>query len=183
MPLPWPVELNGRRLGIAGLGRIGRALARRARGFGLTVHYHNRSRLPAELEGGAIYHDRLEALLPESDILSINAPASTETRHLLNAARIALLPDGAIVVNTARGDLVDDGALIAALQSGRLFAAGLDVYAGEPQLDPGYATLQNAYLLPHIGSATVETRNAMGFRALDNLDAFFAGREPPHRVA
>lgn len=176
------VELHGKRLGILGMGRIGRAVARRARGFGLEIHYHNRSRLAADDEQGAIYHDSIDDLMPVCDFLSINAPASPETLKFLNAARIDRMPDGAIVVNTARGDLVEDNALIAALQSGKLFAAGLDVFSGEPNFDPRYADLPNAYLMPHIGSATVETRNAMGFRSLDNLDAFFAGDVPPHRV-
>lgn len=176
------VDLYGKRLGILGMGRIGRAVARRARGFGLEIHYHNRSRLAPDDEQGAIYHESIDALMPVCDFLSINAPASPETRQCLNAARIDRMPDGAIVVNTARGDLVQDDDLIAALQSGKLFAAGLDVFSGEPNFDPRYADLPNAYLLPHIGSATIETRNAMGFRALDNLDAFFAGDVPPHRV-
>jgi lactate dehydrogenase-like 2-hydroxyacid dehydrogenase len=148
----------------------------------MEIHYHNRSRLPAELEQGARFHARAEELLPYCDFLSINAPASADTTGFLNAARIALLPDGAIVVNTARGPLVDDEALIAALKSGKLAAAGLDVFTGEPQIHPGYAGLPNTFLLPHLGSATTETRNAMGFKALDNLDAFFAGRPLPARV-
>jgi lactate dehydrogenase-like 2-hydroxyacid dehydrogenase len=108
---------------------------------------------------------------------------TAETHHWLNAKRIARLPDGAIVVNAARGPIVDDEALIAALRSGKLAGAGLDVFENEPKLNPGYRTLTNTFLLPHLGSATLETRNAMGFKALDNLDAFFAGREPPDRVA
>jgi lactate dehydrogenase-like 2-hydroxyacid dehydrogenase len=121
-------------------------------------------------------------MLPHCDFLSLNAPATAETTGFLNAARIGMLPDGAIVVNTARGPLVDDEALIAALKSGKLAAAGLDVFTGEPDINPGYRTLDNAFLLPHLGSATTETRNAMGFKALDNLDAFFAGKPLPARV-
>lgn len=176
-------HLGGKRLGILGMGRIGRAVAARARAFGMSVRYHNRRRLAPELEDGALWRDGVEALLADSDVLSLNAPAGPETERLLDARRLALLPPGAIVVNTARGALIDDAALIAALKAGRIAAAGLDVFAGEPQVDPGYLALPNAYLLPHLGSATVETRDAMGFRALDNLDAFFAGRTPPDRVA
>ncbi|GAB5468256.1 MAG: D-glycerate dehydrogenase [Rhodospirillales bacterium] len=176
-------HLGGRRLGILGMGRIGRAVADRARAFGMTIHYHNRSRLAAEQEAGAIFHADPEELLKVSDVLSLNAPATAETENFLDAARIALLPQGAIVVNSARGNLVDDEALIAALRSGRLAAAGLDVFRGEPAVHPDYLSLTNAYLLPHMGSATLDTRHAMGFRCLDNLDAYFAGREPPNRIA
>jgi lactate dehydrogenase-like 2-hydroxyacid dehydrogenase len=175
-------DMTGKRLGIYGMGRIGQAVAKRARAFDMKIHYHNRSRLPAEREHGAIFHASAEDMLPHCDFLSINAPASPETTGFLNAARIALLPDGAIVVNTARGPLVDDEALIAALKSGKLRAAGLDVFTGEPKIHPGYASLPNTFLLPHLGSATTETRNGMGFKALDNLDAFFAGKPLPARV-
>src|SRR5262249_46418643 len=146
-------------------------------------HYSNRTRLPAELEQGATYHADAEAMLPHCDVLSINCPASPETRRFLDARRIAKLPDGAIVVNSARGAIVDDDALIAALRSNKLSAAGADVYENEPKNHPGYRTLPNVFLLPHLGSATVETRNAMGFKCLDNLDAVFAGRTPPYRLA
>ena len=176
------LQVSGKRLGIVGMGRVGRIMARRARGFDMQIHYYNRSRLPAELELDAVYHDSVEGLLPHCDFLSIHCPATPETRHLLNAERIALLPDRAVVVNTARGAVVDDDALIAALRSGKLFAAGLDVFNNEPRIHPGYRELKNTFLLPHIGSATVETRDAMGFRALDNLDAIMAGREPRDRL-
>ncbi len=177
------VQVTGKRIGIVGMGRVGQVVARRARAFEMQVHYHNRRRIDPDLEHGAVYHADLESMLPLCDILSLNCPATPETKGVLNAARIARLPDGAIVVNTARGALVDDDALIAALKSGKLWAAGLDVYNNEPAIDPRYRDLPNTFLLPHIGSATRETRNAMGFRALDNLDAFFAGREPGDRVA
>lgn len=170
------LDLAGATLGIVGMGRIGRALAQRARGFGLKIHYHNRRRLPPAEEAGATYHATLEAMLPQSRFLSLNCPAAPGTVRMLDAERLALLPEAAVVVNTARGTLVDDEALIAALKSGRLFAAGLDVYDGEPDLHPGYRELDNVFLLPHLGSATEGTRDAMGFRCLDNLDAFFAGR-------
>ena len=176
------VHVTGKRLGIFGMGRIGRAVARRARGFDMAVHYHNRSRLAPALEDGAVWHDTPESLLAASDFLSINAPSTPETRGFLDAGRIAHLPDGAVVVNTARGDLVDDDALIAALRSGKVAAAGLDVFAGEPNLDPRYRELDNTFLLPHLGSASLETRDAMGYCCLDNLDAFFAGRPCPNAL-
>ena len=176
------VHVTGKRLGIFGMGRIGRAVARRARGFEMEIHYHNRSRLAPDLENGAVWHDTPESLLEASDFLSINAPSSPQTRRFLDSERIALLPDGAVVVNTARGDLVDDDALIAALRSGKVAAAGLDVFAGEPHLDPRYRALDNTFLLPHIGSASHETRDAMGYCCLDNLDAFFAGRPCPNAL-
>jgi lactate dehydrogenase-like 2-hydroxyacid dehydrogenase len=149
----------------------------------MSVHYHNRRRLAPETEAGAVYHEKLNEMLPKCDFLALHCPATPETEGMLNQTRIALLPDGAIVVNAARGGVVDDKALIAALRSGKVAAAGLDVYNGEPDIDPGYRALANTFLLPHVGSATRETRDAMGFRALDNLDAIFAGREPRDRVA
>ena len=176
-------DVRGKRLGIYGMGRIGRAVADRARGFGMEIHYHNRSKLAPELEAGAVYHPDAEAMLGEIDILSLNCPATAETEGFLNADRIARMRDGAIVLNSARGSVIVDDALIEALQSGKLSAAGLDVFDGEPKLDARYLGLENTFLMPHIGSATLETRNAMGFRALDNLDAIFAGREPGDRIA
>jgi len=161
------------------MGRIGQALARRARGFGLQIHYHNRHRLPPELEQGAVFHDRLDALLPHCRFLSLHCPGSAATRHMIDARALDLLPRGAVLVNTARGSLVHDEAVLAALRDGRLFAAGLDVYADEPDLHPGYRHQRNCFLLPHLGSATIATRNAMGFRCLDNLAAIFAGRPTP----
>ena len=175
-------HLGGKRLGIDGMGRIGRAVATRARAFGMEIHYHNRNRLDPALEEGATYYADADELMKVSDFFSINAPSSPDTESFLDARRIELMPQGAIVVNTARGTLVDDEALIAALKSGRLAGAGLDVYRNEPKLHAGYLGLTNAFLLPHLGSGTVETRNAMGFCCLDNLDAFFAGKEPPNRL-
>ncbi len=174
------VDFSGKRLGIFGMGRIGQAVAERARAFGLQIHYHNRRRLPGAEEQGAVFHQHLDDLLAVSDILSINAPSTPETRRIVNAEAIARMPEGAILVNTARGDMVDDEALIAALKTGRLRAAGLDVFAGEPKLNPAYLDLPNAYLLPHLGSATVETRDRMGFMALDNIDAVLQGRPAPY---
>jgi lactate dehydrogenase-like 2-hydroxyacid dehydrogenase len=175
-------QVTGKRFGVLGMGRVGQVTADRARGFGMEVHYHNRARLPENLEKGAIFHDTLEGLLAVSDVLSLHCPSTPETRHVINADTLAQLPDRAILVNTARGGLVDEPALIAALQSGKLFAAGLDVFETEPGGNPAIAALPNVFLLPHIGSATEETRDAMGFRALDNLDAFFAGRTPADGV-
>src|SRR5579863_2967815 len=176
-------HVGGKRLGILGMGRIGRSVATRARGFGMAIHYHNRDPLPSDHAQGAHYHPTPESLLGVSDILSIHCPLTPETRHFLDARRIALLPEGAIVVNTARGGVVRDDDLIAALRSGRLAAAGLDVFEGEPKIHPGYRSLPNTFLLPHLGSATRETREAMGFRALDNLDAYFSGKAPRDRIA
>lgn len=176
-------DVKNKRLGVFGMGRIGRAVADRARGFGMEIHYHNRSKLSPDLEAGAVYHADPEEMLREIDILSMNCPATPETEYFLNSDRINMMKDGAIVVNSARGSVIVDDALISALQSGKLASAGLDVFDGEPKVDPRYLTLENAFLMPHIGSATIETRNAMGFRALDNLDAVFAGNEPGDRIA
>ena len=176
------IQVTGKHLGILGMGRIGRALARRARGFDMTIHYSNPRRLSPDLEAGAIYHADPEAMLGEIDFLSLNCPATPTTHKFLDARRIALMRDGAVVVNTARGGIVDDDALVAALTSGKLAAAGLDVFDGEPAIHPAYRTLENTFLLPHMGSATREARDAMGFKCLDNLDAYFAGREPPDRL-
>jgi lactate dehydrogenase-like 2-hydroxyacid dehydrogenase len=177
------IQVTGKRLGVIGMGRVGQVTAERARGFEMEILYHNRSRLSPAAEKGARYYESLEAMLPECEFLSIHCPATPETRGLVNADRIDRLPDGAIIVNTARGAVVDDDALIAALESGKLAAAGLDVFNNEPDINPRYRKLENTFLLPHIGSATRETRDAMGFRALDNLDAIFAGQEPRDRVA
>ena len=176
-------QVTGRRMGIVGMGRVGQVVADRARGFGMEVHYHNRRRLPEGTEKGAVFHATLDSLLAVSDVLSLHCPAGPESTGLIGARELALLPERAILVNTARGALVDEGALVEALGSGRLFAAGLDVFRDEPGGNPALAALPNTFLLPHIGSATAETRNAMGFRALDNLDAFFAGEAPGDRVA
>ena len=175
-------RLDGKRLGILGLGKIGQALAKRARAFDMQIHYHNRTRRPAHEEQGATYHATFETLLAVSDVLSINAPATGETRHIVNARTLALLPRGAIVVNSARGDLVADDDLIAALKSGQVGYAGLDVFEGEPKHHPGYLGLDNVFLLPHMGTSAMEARIEMGLEALDNIDAYFAGRELPHKV-
>ena len=174
-------QVTGKRFGVLGMGRVGRVAARRARGFDMAIHYHNRR--PVEGEPDATYHASVEELLPNCDVLSIHCPATPETTGLLNAERLAMLPAGAVLVNTARGAIIDDDVLIAALKSGHLFAAGIDAFNNEPNIPAGYRELDNVFLLPHIGSATRETRDAMGYRALDNLDAFFAGNPPIDRVA
>jgi lactate dehydrogenase-like 2-hydroxyacid dehydrogenase len=173
-------QVTGKRLGILGMGRVGRVVARRARGFDMEIHYHDLRPLPAD-EG--VFHQTLEGMLPHCDFLSLHCNVTPATRGVMTAQRLAMLPDGAIFVNAARGALVDDDALVDALRSGRLRAAGIDAYNNEPNVDPRIVALPNTFLMPHIGSATRETRDAMGFRALDNLDAFFAGREPGDRVA
>ncbi|MDG1282119.1 MAG: D-glycerate dehydrogenase [Pseudorhodobacter sp.] len=171
-------QVTGARLGIIGMGRVGQAFARKARGFEMEIHYYNRNPVADDLAQGATYHASVESLLGVADFLSLHCPATPATKGLLNAERLALLPKGAVVVNTARGALVDEAALLAALQSGHVAAAGLDCFVTEPGGNPAFATQENIFMLPHIGSATTKTRDAMGFRALDNLDAFFAGKSP-----
>ena len=171
-------DVSGKRLGILGMGRIGQAVARRAAAFGMEIHYHSRKPVDGGLAPGARYHARFEDMLPHSDFLSINCASTPETRGMVNATALALLPEGAIVVNTARGDIVDDDALFGALASGRLAAAGLDVFKGEPKIDPRYRGLDNVFLLPHIGSATPGTRSAMAHKCIDNLAQFFRGERP-----
>ncbi len=176
------VGVVGRSLGIFGMGRIGRELAGLARGLAMTVHYRDVARLPPEQERGAVFHGEDDSFLAASELLSLNAPGGAATMHWLNAERIAKLPRGAVVANAGRGTLVHDPALIAALRSGHVAAAGLDVYEGEPALNPEYRTLENVVLLPHLGSATGVTRDAMGAMVLDGIDAVLAGREPPNLV-
>jgi len=180
MLLGW--QIGGKVLGILGMGRVGQAVARRARGFGMKIHYSNASELPAEIAGDAVYHQDPSDLLRVSQFLSLHAPETPQTRHFLNSKAISLLPPGAIVVNAARGGLVVDDDLIAALKSGRVAAAGLDVFEGEPKLHPEYVSLKNTFLLPHIGSATIETRTAMGMLALDNVEAVLNGGPAPTLV-
>ena len=172
-------RLDGKKLGIYGFGKIGQALAQRARGFDMEIHYHDIMQQPPEKEKGAIFHKTLDSLLSVSEFFSINAPSTPETRYFFNTSVIDKLPKGAIVVNTARGDLVKDEDMIAALKSGRLGYAGLDVFAGEPKIHEGYYDLPNTFLFPHLGSAAIEARNQMGFEALDNIDAAFAGKPMP----
>jgi lactate dehydrogenase-like 2-hydroxyacid dehydrogenase len=176
-------QLTGKVLGILGMGQVGRAVAQRARGFGMSIHYFNPTRLPAALEKDAVFHSSASDLLRVSQFLSLHAPETPETHHFINSRTIDLLPQGAILINAARGGLVVDEDLIAALKSGRVAAAGLDVFEGEPNLHPGYVALKNTFLLPHFGSATVETRLAMAMLALDNIDAVLGGKPAPSLVS
>ena len=166
-------QLTGSRLGILGMGRIGRAVADRARAFGMKIHYYNRSRLDKNLEKDAIYHKSLESLLSVSDFFSINCPATKETKHIINSKTIKHFPDGAIISNSARGDMIDDDAMVEALKNGKIFSLGLDVYNGEPNIHPEYLTLPNVFVLPHLGSATIKTRTAMANLAVSNMEEFF----------
>lgn len=177
------VELTGKTLGILGMGRIGQGIAERARAFGMQITYHNRKPLAPELAKGAVHQADVTAFLGAIDALAIACPLTEETRGFLNAERIAAMRPGALVVNIARGPVVDDDALIAALKSGHVRAAGLDVFTNEPKLDPRYLDLPNAFLLPHIGSSTVESRRAMGRTLIDGLTALAEGRDPSNRVA
>ena len=170
------VRVTGKRIGILGMGRIGRALAQRARGFDMKVLYHSRTRLPPDLERGAEYYADFHAMLPQCDFLSIHAPGGAATDRMIDARALSLLAPNAVLVNVARGSLIDEDALYAALTSGRLFAAGLDVFRNEPDFDMRFAALENVVLSPHVGSGSKETRDAMGFRALDNIAAVLAGR-------
>ena len=175
-------QVTGARLGILGMGGVGQALARKARGFDMQIHYHNRRRLSPEQEAGATYHESLDSLLAVSDFLSLNCPTTPETVGLMNAARFAAMPAGSILVNAARGALVDEAALLAAIETGHLAAAGLDCFVTEPGGNPAFAAQERIVTMPHVGSATVATRDAMGALALDNLDAFFRGDPPPNRL-
>lgn len=174
-----PTQLMGTRvfektLGIIGMGRIGQALAKRAKGFGMKIHYHNRRPYNKEIkdEIGAIYFENLEEMLPTLDFLSINTPFTNETANIINSNRLDLLKSNCILVNTARGGIVDEEALIHSLKTKTIAGAGLDVYDGEPKINPGFFQLENVVLLPHLGSATVETRVEMGFRVIANIEKF-----------
>jgi glyoxylate reductase len=171
-------QMSNKRLGILGMGRIGRAVARRAKGFGMEIHYHNRSKLPSELEDGAIYHKDLKSLFAKSDFLSINCPATPETIKIINKETLSYLKNNTVIGNAARGDIVDDDAMVEAIKSGKVFAYGLDVYNGEPRIHPEYLKLKNIFLLPHLGSATKRTRWDMAYRATKNLEDFFLGKKP-----
>ena len=166
-------QLTGTRLGILGMGRIGQKIASIAKSLGMIIHYRNRSRLSEEKEQGAIYHDNLKSLFEVSDVLSICCPATKETENLINKETLEYFPTGAVITNVARGDIVDDEALIDALNRRKIYAAGLDVYKGEPNLNPGYLKIKSVFILPHLGSATKHTRIAMANLAIDNIDEFF----------
>jgi len=166
-------QLTGARLGILGMGRIGRAVAKLSRPFGMEIHYHNRSKLSSELEEGATYHENIKSLFSVSDILTINCPATNETINIINKETLEYFPRGAIITNSARGDMIDDDAMIDALNRRKIYAVGLDVYKNEPNLNSGYLKHKSAFILPHLGSATKETRTAMGNLAINNIDEFF----------
>ena len=166
-------QLTGTRLGILGMGRIGQKIAKIAKSLGMVIHYHNRSKLSEEKEQGATYHDNLNDLMKVSDVLSVCCPASKETINLINKDTLELLPKGAVVTNVARGEIIEDEALIEALERRKVYAVGLDVYKNEPNLNPGYLKHKSAFILPHLGSATKETRTAMANLAIDNMDEFF----------
>ena len=166
-------QLEGSRLGILGMGRIGRAVALRAKAFNMKIHYRNRTRLKADLEAGANYHDSIKSLFSVSDILSINCPATPETTNIINKETLEFFPKGAIITNSARGDMIDDEDMVQALISKRIFSLGLDVYKGEPNIYPGYLNQPNVFILPHLGSATIKTRTAMADLAIDNIEEYF----------
>ncbi len=166
-------QLDGSRLGILGMGRIGRAVAKRARAFGMKIHYHNRSRLNKDLEFGAEYHKNIKSLFSVSDFLSINCPATLETKNIINKKTLEFFPKDAIIINSARGDMIDDEAMVQALINKKIYALGLDVYNGEPNINPGYIKQPNIFVLPHIGSSTERTRTAMADLAIDNIEEYF----------
>ena len=166
-------QLQGSRLGILGMGRIGRAVAKLAKAFGMEIHYHNRSKLNSDLEMGAIYHSSIKSLFSVSDILSINCPATKETKNIINKETLEYFPHGAIITNSARGDMIDDEALVQALINRKIYSVGLDVYNGEPNLYSGYLNQPNVFILPHLGSATKKTRTAMADLAISNIEEFF----------
>ncbi len=175
-------QLTGTRLGILGMGRIGKKIAKIATSLGMIIHYHNRSKLETNEEKGATYHKDLKSLLSVSDVLSVCCPASKETVNMINKETLEYLPKGAVVTNVARGDIVDDEALIDALNRRKVYAVGLDVYKGEPNLNPGYLKHKSAFILPHLGSATKETRIAMANLAIDNLEEFFKNGNCKNKV-
>jgi glyoxylate reductase len=174
----------GKRLGILGMGRIGSALARRAKGFGLSVHYHNRRPVPDDLEAAleATYWESLDQMLAHMDVVSVNCPHTPATYHLLSARRLRLMQPQAILVNTARGEIVDEEALMQLLETRAIAGAGLDVFEHEPAVDPRLRALDNVVLLPHMGSATIEGRIAMGEKVIINIKTFADGHRPPDRV-
>jgi len=166
-------QLTGTRLGILGMGRIGQKIAKIAKSLGMIIHYHNRSKLKTDKEDGAVYHDSIKSLFSVSDVLSICCPATKETENMINKETVEYFPKGAVITNVARGDIVDDEALIDALNRRKIYGVGLDVYKNEPNLNPGYIKIKSAFILPHLGSATKDTRIAMANLAIDNIDEFF----------
>ena len=166
-------QLTGTRLGVLGMGRIGQKIAKIAKSLGMIIHYHNRSNLDPEKENGSTYHDSVKSLFSVSDVLSICCPATKETENMINKETVEYFPKGAVITNVARGDIVDDEALIDALNRRKIYAVGLDVYKNEPNLNPGYSKIKSAFILPHLGSATKDTRIAMANLAIDNIDEYF----------
>jgi glyoxylate reductase len=175
-------QMSNKRLGILGMGRIGRAVAKRAKAFGMEIHYHNRSKLSSDLEDGAIYHKTIKDLFEQSEFLSLNCPATPETTKIVNKETLNYLKKNTVIGNAARGDIVDDDAMVESLKNGTVFAYGLDVYNGEPKIHPEYLKLKNIFLLPHLGSATKRTRWDMAYRATKNLEDFFSGKKPLDQV-
>ena len=167
-------SITGKTLGIIGMGRIGRMVAKFAKAFEMKIIYYNRNKLSDDLEDGAKYFSNIKSMLPECDFVSIHTPATAETKHILNSSTISLLPKHAVVVNTSRGTTIDDNALIEALKNKQIYAAGLDVFNNEPNIDKRYLKLENCFMLPHIGSATHETRLAMSMMAVDNIYCYFS---------
>jgi len=175
-------QLTGARLGILGMGRIGRAVAKLSRPFGMKIHYHNRSKLNPDLEEGATYHENIKSLFSVSDILAINCPATKETVNIINKKTLEYFPTGAIITNSARGDMIDDEAMLDALERRKIYAVGLDVYKGEPKLNSGYLKHKSAFILPHLGSSTKHTRTAMGNLAVNNIDEFLKTKKCVNKV-
>jgi|TARA_B100002051_G_scaffold272161_1_gene308285 lactate dehydrogenase-like 2-hydroxyacid dehydrogenase len=175
-------QLTGSRLGILGMGRIGRAVAKLASSFGMEIHYRNRSKLSPEIENGAKYHESIKSLFSVSDVLSICCPATKETKDIINKETLEYFPTGAIITNVARGDMIDDDAMVSALISRKIYAIGLDVYKGEPKIHPEYLKQPTAFILPHLGSATKKTRIAMADLAIDNIEEFFRSGKCKNKV-
>jgi len=176
-------HVTGKKLGIVGMGKVGQVMAKRARGFEMEIHYHNRNQLDPEKEQGAIFHSDIDQLFAVVDYISLHCPATDQTRGMIDQQALEKMKTGVILINTARGALINEDDLLLALEAEKVAAAGLDCFATEPGGNAAFSNHENIFMLPHIGSATFETRDAMGFRALDNLDAYFAGKAPRDRVA
>ena len=175
-------QLTGSRLGILGMGRIGRALAKIAKSFGMEIHYRNRKKLSTEIEDGAKYHESVKSLFSVSDVLSICCPATKETKDIINKDTLEYFPTGAIITNVARGDMIEDEAMVQALVSRKIYAIGLDVYKGEPKIHPEYLKQPTAFILPHLGSATKKTRISMADLAITNIEEFFNSGKCKNKV-
>ena len=175
-------QLTGASLGILGMGRIGRAVAKLAKSFGMEIHYRNRSRLNPEIEMGAKYHESIKSLFSVSDVLSICCPATKETKDIINKETLEYFPTGSIITNVARGDMIDDEAMVQALINRKIYAIGLDVYKGEPKIHPGYLNQPTAFILPHLGSSTKKTRTAMANLAIDNIEEFLNTGKCKNRI-